>query len=933
LAHKEAIWCCCWPRLEDQQRDVLVTGSLDNNVNLWTFDNGNLERHSTLEPHQLGVISVDATADGSMLSKFRFWKIFMERKDATAGFGSGSKLFGSELLTGSIECCMRIYQTADGSKLGEIDAGPVDSWTATFWPDGSKIVSGAQNGKINIFNVETLTKISSLKGGEKFIMNIALSPDCRFLAAASQEGIIYVFDVETSTILHTIEAHAMPIRKVKFTSDGKLLFSASDDKYAKVHDVGSSVSLVATMPGHASAVTSLDISPDEKKIATASADRTVRIWSLGERETLYKFADHSDQVWDVSFNHDGTHLASVSEDKAIIVYSIPSFRSETNSIMLRQIVHRLLYTLPVLLFLTNRSHATRVQDSINVYLGANYFCFRLLNGTHQTGCQSPMRGASGIVHRFGLCQIYRFGSGSLVKTQEDVDFILKDPESRGPFIAAMFLDVFRDIGLMNKLAKSGSVNGLLVLRVEPKDAQKFPRNFSEDSICPNSRTSLYNGDKDSSYAYCKKGPVWNPYGTDLRMIDWEIPVFYIQNATEIDLITRCYERENKVGHSAWPFCAAQLNTFFVAARNAKTCMRRNEMFLGLHTGDTACDPMGDLNLLTFLPYTNKSRPLAPNSVVVVATRMDSFSLFYGLSSGQFSSVLGTVIMLTLAEALGRLVPLDVLKTPEPSKRLLFVLFNGESFDHIGSSRVAWDMSHGRFPEILDDQTLNQTALFNFSHIDVFIELDQLISPDLIEKFYSFTDPVAYNNAPNVKSKVDEIMKLLNKNFNGKLTAFDPKIPLPPASVESFLRLNRSIPNIVLTGYSKEKFNNKYYNSFLDNQNYSGGVNVENSTNLHKLAANIARYLLNFLSEYVFVEESKIKNVRIDENVAARLTDCFSEAPFWNCSIFRRINAIVSILNSKEQKRSKNPIWDENLPPSLSSSYVGERKKSTKRKAF
>lgn len=78
-----------------------------------------------------------------------------------------------ELITSSIECNMKLYQTAGLNKLGEIDAGPVDSWTACLSPDGSKIATGSQNGRINLYNTETLSRDTTMKAGEKFIMCVA----------------------------------------------------------------------------------------------------------------------------------------------------------------------------------------------------------------------------------------------------------------------------------------------------------------------------------------------------------------------------------------------------------------------------------------------------------------------------------------------------------------------------------------------------------------------------------------------------------------------------------------------------------------------------------------------------------------------------------------------------------------------------------------
>lgn len=48
---------------------------------------------------------------------------------------------------------------------------------------------------------------------------------------------------------------------------------------------------------------------------------------------------------------------------------------------------------------------------------------------------------------------------------------------------------------------------------------------------------------------------------------------------------------------------------------------------------------------------------------------------------------------------------------------MFILFNGEAYDYIGSSRMVYDMQKGNFP--------NQVINFNKDHIGLFIELSQI----------------------------------------------------------------------------------------------------------------------------------------------------------------------------------------------------------------
>jgi nicastrin len=61
-----------------------------------------------------------------------------------------------------------------------------------------------------------------------------------------------------------------------------------------------------------------------------------------------------------------------------------------------------------------------------------------------------------------------------------------------------------------------------------------------------------------------------------------------------------------------------------------------------------CDPMGDQNVFLSLGDFEKRKP---RSVIVIAARLDTASLFDGLAPGAMSSVTGVVTLLTLANIL------------------------------------------------------------------------------------------------------------------------------------------------------------------------------------------------------------------------------------------------------------------------------------------
>jgi len=64
--------------------------------------------------------------------------------------------------------------------------------------------------------------------------------------------------------------------------------------------------------GHGEYVTSIAIAPDARTAATASADRTVRLWSLESRKTINILGPFSKTVEVVTFSPDGTLLAIAS---------------------------------------------------------------------------------------------------------------------------------------------------------------------------------------------------------------------------------------------------------------------------------------------------------------------------------------------------------------------------------------------------------------------------------------------------------------------------------------------------------------------------------------------------------------------------------------------------------------------------------------------
>ena len=227
--------------------------------------------------------------------------------------------------------------------------------SVAFSHDNKTLASASEDDTVILWDVSGDTpKGKGILKGFKFVNCVAFSPDNKTLASVDRDE-IKLWDVsgdtpkEKGTLRgHTeenpectcthgyydsdykanplcpVRGHLGSVYSVAFSHDNKTLASASCDKTIKLWDVsGDTPKEKATLTGQTDHVRCVAFSPDNKTLASCSTDKTVKLWDVSgdtpkEKGTL---RGHSREVYSVAFSPDNKTLASASDDETVKLWN------------------------------------------------------------------------------------------------------------------------------------------------------------------------------------------------------------------------------------------------------------------------------------------------------------------------------------------------------------------------------------------------------------------------------------------------------------------------------------------------------------------------------------------------------------------------------------------------------------------------------------
>ncbi|CAN8314712.1 unnamed protein product [Cochlearia groenlandica] len=215
-----------------------------------------------------------------------------------------------------------------------------------FERDGRWIYSGSQGGAIkiwdfrtprNIFDKEICTEYFRKEYESDYAVNtVVLHPNQTELISGDENGAIRVWDLRADACSRELVPEVgTPIRSLSVKWDGTMMVAANNRGTCYIWRLTCGLQNITEfepfhkLQAHDSHILKCLLSPQNKYLATASSDKTIKIWNVDDDFKLERvLTGHQRWVWDCAFSLDGEFLVTASSDTTARLWSMQAGREE-----------------------------------------------------------------------------------------------------------------------------------------------------------------------------------------------------------------------------------------------------------------------------------------------------------------------------------------------------------------------------------------------------------------------------------------------------------------------------------------------------------------------------------------------------------------------------------------------------------------------------
>jgi WD40 repeat protein len=315
----------------DARGDNVVTTSKDGFARLWSVRTGEAAKKSksqsgpidnALLSPALDRIATISGQDITLWSRDLSEPIILRHNSAVscAAFSPD----GSRLLSGTDDGKVRVWSAYSGRQVGEtIDER--DQVLGAFFTPAGRILVGTSTGLLRVWDSPALAPLGNPMPHGKAVQTIALSPDDKTLLTGAVDGNARVWDLSTSQLAGSPLLEGPPVVAAAFSADGKYFLTAAAN-HATLWETATRRKVAQTAETDGD-VCYVAFSPEGKTIATATLNGEARFWAVPDCKPAGAIMRHSARITAILFEPHEHLFLTASWDGAIKSWDIQSGHS------------------------------------------------------------------------------------------------------------------------------------------------------------------------------------------------------------------------------------------------------------------------------------------------------------------------------------------------------------------------------------------------------------------------------------------------------------------------------------------------------------------------------------------------------------------------------------------------------------------------------
>ncbi|KAM6591552.1 hypothetical protein CsatA_014157 [Cannabis sativa] len=215
------------------------------------------------------------------------------------------------IYTGSVDRTIKVWETSEGKLIRELKGhghriNSISLSTDFILHTGAFDHTGKQYSSAEEMKKVALERYNKMKGNKP-----------ELLVSGSDDRTMFLWEPFVSKQPKTrITGHQQVINQVCFSPDGQWIATASYDKSVKIWNRITG-NFVATLRGHVGKVYQISWSADSRFLLSCSADTTLKVWDLRTRKLKQDLPGHADEVYAIDWSSVGEKVASGGKDKTL----------------------------------------------------------------------------------------------------------------------------------------------------------------------------------------------------------------------------------------------------------------------------------------------------------------------------------------------------------------------------------------------------------------------------------------------------------------------------------------------------------------------------------------------------------------------------------------------------------------------------------------